>query len=284
MKRQRFYFALVCILLMNAVCTDSFAQVENAMDAVGKIYYQETVDSSWAKLFAAQSSVSRSGYYKPLMKYVAEICNIVTDVSAVKPPKGFNIKPVISESARKFDKIYPNRVLPYMDVTFCNYVLYTDKRTNKIKQAGRWDSSIELFVNDPKFLLTYDNSIARNCDSVGIPTFYYKPKMHKDRNGYWVLVPDHIFNEIRIVKRADVPLYIPLTQREYLEYKLKLHQRSLVSDKAKQLPKKNFNTWNIHQISHCLNRILKMRIRILEMIQKRSMTINKHLTHSLQKN
>jgi hypothetical protein len=230
-KKMAFRSLFIDILIFTANIQSSPAQDINAENTPGKIAFQETPDPSWQKLFNVQSSVGRSNYYKPMEKYVAEVCNIVTDVPTVKPPRGFTIKPYISGSSKEFDRLFPDRVLPYMNVTFCDYPFFTDKQTHQIKPSGEWGTSIRVFVNDPEWLLETDYNVLNHCDSLGIPYFYYRPGTYTDKNGYWVMKPSKGLTEIRIIKKKNVPLYIPLTQKEYLEYKLKLHQRSLASDK-----------------------------------------------------
>jgi hypothetical protein len=233
MKKTLIYIPIILGLIQDLNIQSASAQyvAQNAIyntNIPGKIEFQDT--PSWSGLFHTITPAGKK-YFKPLEKNMATICSVVTDVPAMKPPKGFNVKPYISSAYNK--QATNNKYTQYydpvalMNVTFCNYAFYTLNQTRKMVQSTTWTSSIAISENDPEWLIHEDNNLDENCDSVGIPHFYYHPAMHKDKNGDWVIKSSHNLSEIRIIKKKGVPLYTPVTQKEYLEYKLKLYQKQL---------------------------------------------------------
>lgn len=206
------------------------AQLTKAHNTQGKIEFQETPDPTWSKLFKESISTSEQKYFRPFEKYMAGILNVVIDVPVLKPPKGFRVEPDVMPNST-IQALY-NSPVPPMEVYFPNYEFIIDSKTHQIKkQHTDWGSSIRVFLNYPKGLLIESSEFNDNCNSLRIPVFYYKPKMHKDNNGYWVAEASGILTEIRLIKKKGAPLYIPITQKEYLEYKKALAKKGVLSGK-----------------------------------------------------
>lgn len=219
---------LILLLFLLAGISSTLAQSPNDPNLPGKIWYYNKANDSWSGLFKTIFSNQRK-YFLPMEKNMAKICSIIIAVPDLLPPRGFNVKPYVSSGSN--EQSFHHYPVSLMDVTFCNYPLYTDKQTHQIKQSGEWGTGILVFVNDPARLLQEDYTIDNNCDSLGIPYFYYRPQMERDKKGYWVIKPMKVITSIRVIKKKGVSLYIPLTKKEYLEYKLKLTQKGLRDNK-----------------------------------------------------
>lgn len=225
MKRVILYFGSVCFFCFALGFGNVAAQDSNDYHLPGKVQYGDAAHPwpAYFKLFASRNKV-KGNFFEPIYKNTAKICSIVTDVPVLKPPRGFNINPDALETG--LGPAYTIH-LPGLIVKFCNYPLYTDKQTHEVKQSESWGSSMQLYLNDPKMLFNYANNIEEDCDSVGIPVFHFKPEMHIDKNGFQVLDGIKTVQEIRVIKKKGVPLYTPLTQKEFLEFEIKREQMQL---------------------------------------------------------
>lgn len=229
MKKKLIYIAVIYVLIMSLSMQSAIAQyvvqagVFNT-NVPGKIEFRDT--PSWSGLFTGKHEKGEKAF-RSMEKSMAEICSVVTEVPVMNPPMGFNVKPYVSSFL--VPQKYYDTLVPLMDVTFCDYPFFTLKGKHKMEQSDHWSSSMVVFENDPQWLIDENNDIEANCDSVGIPAFYYRPQMNKDKNDDWIIKPEKVIAVIHVIKKKGVPLYTPVTKEEYLDYKLKLAQKELVS-------------------------------------------------------
>jgi hypothetical protein len=214
------------LLMLTIEIQSSTAQNINDDNLAGKMQYG-VPGHPWPELFKTfiSSHHDNKKYYDVLCHTAEKICATIAQPPVVNPPRGFNINPYAGGNLL---------ILPFpggvkgLTVTFCDYPLYIDKNTRQVKQSGTWGSSIRLYVNDPEMLFNYSYRLEDDCDTAGVPEFSFRPAMHRDKDGFWVSEGVKNLQQVRIIKKKGVPLYAPLTQKEFLEFEIKFEQKDLV--------------------------------------------------------
>jgi hypothetical protein len=221
-------FVLTVILMLGRI-QSSFAQDSNVQNHPGKITYRNA-EEPWPALF---KNDHRRTYHKPILKKVAATCAVISKAPVVNPPKGFNIglsvEPLLGDPY--------STSIPHMQIMFANYVYSLNKQSGKIVQARTFGSDLRLTVNNPYILL--NQYLRDDYEKAGVKPFHYKPDMHRDANGFWVVKGIKMIHEARIVKRKDRPLFIPLTQKQYLKFEIKWEQSRLKDAKKTVASEKN---------------------------------------------
>lgn len=238
MKKIVLYTLFISATIVLGGIKPSLAQNSKASNHPGKIMYinSNTSQVEAPSLLGALKIISKGKNIDPLLlKKTILISSVMFDAPAVSPPKGFNIVPDIIQHTGDLG----------IDIRFLNFPFYTDRKTGKVKQLGNWSSDLKLVINDPSVLFNgyfnknvYDLYYTKFSDISPYnrfegynPHFYYKPEMHRDANNFLIVEGIKAFNEARVVARKETHLIIPVTQKDFIDFTIKLEQLYLKKTK-----------------------------------------------------
>lgn len=220
---------LACFFLFPSLIAS--AQYDYAENAKGKI--ESLGNNEWLfkrvdalKLPASKKSTS-------LKKCLAEQLNIINHSPIINPPLGFNTK--------TFFSIEPgNGLLADANIDVDFYYLMHDKNTGAVK-VSQDGTAISLLTNNIIHLCEQQGNFWQDCSKLKIPEFFEAfpvtdstadyVELNFENYGYAHTIPPM---PIRIVKRNNKPLFIPLTRKEYVQYVV-AKKKSDIAERQKDL-------------------------------------------------
>jgi len=204
---------LICLFLLPAVIAS--AQYDYAVNAKGKIEILDNNEWLSKRVDAVKLPVTKKA--SSLKKCLAEQLHIINHSPVINPPLGFN--------AKTFFAVEPGHgLLVTASISVDFYYLMNDKNTGTIK-VSRDGTSISLLTNDLVHLCEQQGNFWLDCSKLKIPEFFETfpvtdstsdyLELNFGTYGYTHTLPPM---PVRIVKRNNKPLFIPLTRKEYVQY------------------------------------------------------------------
>ena len=201
-------FCLACLL---GLCSMAIAQYNYAENAPGKIQSLNSLQSIFKRADEIHLVKNRAASLK---KCLADQLNAVFQTPAINPPKGFDTK--------TFFDIESKATLPYTNLQVNFYYLIKDGQSVRESLDG---TSITFLGNNLEHLCHQQGNFSDDCYQLKIPEFFEAFPVTKITDDYieinfeqYGYAHSIVPMPIRIVKRNNKPLFVPLTKKEFVQY------------------------------------------------------------------
>lgn len=204
------------ILNMNVQLVNAQVKYEYAEDAIGTVQNSPEIVNKKINLTKGLSQAKSTSLKHSLIAQM----NTLYSLPVMNPPKGFYARMgVYTQTPDKFTKL----IMPEAELNFGFYYIEKNKETGALRQSQ--DGTLfNIRINDTRIL--YDDPFMHeDFEKLKLPVFFEEFAVLDSTEDYIEIGKNNLSDRydpgnkpMRIIRRNNRPIYVPLTRKEFLEY------------------------------------------------------------------